>query len=422
MEVRKDELVVIAQDLPPKVEINLPREREETPAPVPAPARPVDEVDNLLASFGVSSHTEQSHRNELKALVGLEPTPPPPGSAGAFDARSTSASDSDVESLLAISDAAPAVAGSRPVPSAGGVHSPPTAISPTLASEPYRVANRASSGSTPIAAAANPQPRAAAQADPRPPGPRAVPTGPSVRRLADMASEPDFAKPRDRSMTIFAVIVLALGGVAIWILRPALLGGHEPHPAPVPVTATSANAPPNPLLNCRAALTVTGAPANAEILLRAGQAPVDVEKMPVGPRLEFVATAEGYAPKRAVIPGGATWDTGPDGKPRYEVAVQLDHSRTRPGTTDPWPAGEPGSDVGGKGSPGTVHLVTTPRGAEVWQLVALGPEAQFDVKCGGEVEVLVAGPTTLRKRIRVAESQFVAADGGLERQATVSAK
>jgi hypothetical protein len=44
------------------------------------------------------------------------------------------------------------------------------------------------------------------------------------------------------------------------------------------------------------------------------------------------------------------------------------------------------------------------------------------VKCGGEVEVLVAGPTSLRKRLRIAESEFVSLDGGLDRQATVSAK
>jgi hypothetical protein len=167
---------------------------------------------------------------------------------------------------------------------------------------------------------------------------------------------------------------------------------------------------------------VKDAPANAEILVRVGQGPVDAEKMPVGPRLEFVATAEGYAPKRAVVPAGATFDTGPDGKPRLEVAVQLERSHARPGGVDPWPAGEPGSEVGGKGAPGTVHLVTTPRGAEVWFLGGLGPEAEIDqLKCG-ETEVLVAGPSSLRKRLRVAESDFVAVDGGADRQATVSAK
>ena len=124
-----------------------------------------------------------------------------------------------------------------------------------------------------------------------------------------------------------------------------------------------------------------------------------------------------------MVPAGATWDTGPDGKPRYEVAVQLDPSKARAGAVDPWPAGEPGSEVGGKGSPGTVHLVTTPRGAEVWLLAGLGPSAQIDqLKCGGDVEVLVAGPTTLRKRLHVGEATFAAVDGGTDREATVSAK
>jgi hypothetical protein len=425
LEVRKDQIaasLVGRSGVPPKVEV---RTGFGTPSPGPPAARAVDEVDHLLASFGVSSHGEQSQRNELKALVGLEPTPPPPGSAREDEPPARNASESDVESLLAISDTGPPVAaGARP-----GAASPPTAISPTLASEPYRASGRALPAAT--ASAATPQARgpregapSAGASDERSAGARAVPTAPSARRLAEMASEPNISPPRDRSLTVFALVILVLGGIAIWSLRPALLGGHEPPPTPAPVTAASASEAPALAArsHCRASLVVTGAPANAEVLLRAGQAPVDVEKMPVGPRLEFVATAEGYAPKRAVIPAGAIWDSGPDGKPRYEVAVQLDHSRARPGTMDAWPAGEPGSDVGGKGSPGTVHLVSTPRGAEVWQLVGLGPDAEFDVKCGGEVELLVAGPTTLRKRIRVAEADFTPVDGGADRRATVSAK
>ncbi len=397
-----------------------------------SPAPPaIDEVDHLLASFGVSSRGEQSQRNELKALVGLEPTPPPPGSGHPDDAEHARAlrretSESDVESLLAISDSGPPVAVAA-APKAGVLASPPTAISPVLAREPYRASGKgqaAASGST----ATSPQSRLAretrdrASSPSQPDVPRGLPTAPSARRLAEMSSQPNI--PRDRSMTVFAVVVLALGAGAIWVLRPAIFGA-DARPAPSALTPVPTAAPPSAASRCRASLVVTGAPANAEILLRAGQGPVDVEKMPVGARLEFVATAEGYAPKRAVVPAGATWDTGSDGKPRYEVAVQLDRSRARPGGVDPWPAGEPGSEVGGKGSPGTVHLVTTPRGAEVWQLAALGPEAQFDVKCGGEVEVLVAGPTTLRKRLRVPEGDFTALDGGAagtERQATVSAK
>jgi hypothetical protein len=69
-----------------------------------------------------------------------------------------------------------------------------------------------------------------------------------------------------------------------------------------------------------------------------------------------------------------------------------------------------------------VHLVANPRGAEIWQLAGLGPDSQFDVSCGGPVEVLIAGPTTLRKRLRVAESDFASADGGPDRVASVSAR
>ena len=110
--------------------------------------------------------------------------------------------------------------------------------------------------------------------------------------------------------------------------------------------------PPAP--RCKVALVVSDVPANAEILLRMGQAPLDVERMPVGTRLEFVATAEGYAPRRAVIKAESPWDKAADGKPRIDVPIQLDpdegEGRAR---SIRWPVAEPGSQVGGSGSPGT---------------------------------------------------------------------
>jgi len=153
-------------------------------------------------------------------------------------------------------------------------------------------------------------------------------------------------------------------------------------------------------------------PPHAEVLVRKGQAPVDVEKMPVGARLEFVATAEGYAPKRVVVPAGAAWDPGADSHPRFETAVQLEKSRAPRGTSDPWPAGEPGSEVGGQGPPGTVHVVSNVRGAEIWMLAGLGPEAHIEqqLACNEDVDVLLAGPTTYRKRLHVAATDFVADD------------
>jgi hypothetical protein len=197
-----------------------------------------------------------------------------------------------------------------------------------------------------------------------------------------------------------AVAAVAAGGYGVWTLRP-----HEA-PASAPAQAI-APAPEPAQVQCRATLVVSDVPARAEVLLHAGQAPVDVEKMPVGARLEFVATAEGYAPKRVVVPAGATWDRGPDGKPRFETAVQLDRSTAKVTGNDPWPPVEPGSEVGGEGAPGTVHVVATPHGAEVWMLAGMGPQARIEqLQCNRDVDVLVAGPTTFRRRLHVQAIDF----------------
>jgi hypothetical protein len=205
---------------------------------------------------------------------------------------------------------------------------------------------------------------------------------------------------------LLVVLVVLVGGiVGLYLYKPQIFAGRftdKPQPTQttsVPASSTAV-AP-----RCKVSLTVANVPQDAEVLLRVGQAPVDVDRMPKGPRLEFVATAEGYAPKRTVIPKGAPWDTAADGKPRYELAVQLDPSKARPGQVDPWPSGEPGSEVGGSGQPGTVHIVATPRGAEIWLLAGVGPQAQIDqLRCDSDVEVLVAGKT--RQRLKVAQKDI----------------
>jgi hypothetical protein len=171
---------------------------------------------------------------------------------------------------------------------------------------------------------------------------------------------------------------------------------------------------------CRGTLVVSNAPPHAEVLIGEGQAPVDVERLPVGARLEFVATAEGYAPKRVVVPAGALWDHPTDGVPRYEAAVQMDRSKN---AIDSWPAGEPGSEVGGEGSPGTVHVVATPRGAEIWMLAGMGPDARVEqLPCDHDWDVLVAGPTTFRQRLHVSAGDFRLEEPAGGKVARVSAK
>jgi hypothetical protein len=364
----------------------LPTMQFEPAGRTPSPSQA--DVDDLIAQFGVSGASEQQHARDLKAIAGLEPTPPPPEIVRRLETREVAVGggESDVEALLAMGTDQPAsharAAAATPPPS------------PALPSKP-----RASAASIP-----------GTNLDER-----QLPTQPSsVKKMrAAQDSLPKAKRGRGGGLVmVLAVLIVAAGAYAVWQLRPGAVAGRATMPSAPPPTAPQA-----PVSSaCRATLVVSDVPPHAEVLIRAGQAPVDVPDMPVGTRLEFVA--------------GAAWDPGPDGKPRFEVAVQLDKSKAHPGTNDPWPAGEPGSEVGGQGPPGTVHVVATPRGAEVWMLVGIGPEARIEqLRCGQEFDVLAAGPTTYRKRLHVASTDFQVDDThpgppskGITRIAHVSAK
>jgi hypothetical protein len=302
----------------------------------PADASPSQaDVDALIATFAVSEAGDARQANQLKAMAGLEPTPPPPS---------------------------------------------------TAREERRPVSRGAAPGQT-------------ARVDQR-----LLQTQPSkLRQRTSLPSVPSAKPSRGTTVVVvLALVALAAGAVAVWRLRPSTTASPTPQPsepsAPVAVAPAS----------CRGTLIVTDVPPHAEVLLRQGQAPVDVERMPVGSRLEFVATAEGFSPKRVIVPADATWDATPEGKPRLEIAVQLDKSHARPGANDPWPASEPGSTVGGNGAPGTVHVVATPRGAEIWLLAGIGPDARIDqVSCNEDVDILLAGPATYRKRLHVVPGDFV---------------
>jgi hypothetical protein len=352
-----------------------------------------DEVDALLATFDVGDQSEQARARELKQLVGLDPTPPPPttgDSAARPKGPVTRELDADIEALLAASGPEDTV---RPSREAAG------RVERDEAPAEARVARRA--------VAERPRAATTSVVDRGTPPSAARPASlPSV----DLGSVPP--KRSDRVLALLAVLALAAGAIALWFLRPSLFGRGGPSDDEGPATPeTSSETLPSPRASaCRATLTVTDVPPHAEVLLRVGNAPIDIERMPVGTRLEFVALSEGYGAKRTVVPAGASWEHGRDGKPRYELAVQLDPVKSRSKAGELWPAAEPGSEVGGKGPPGTVHIVSTPKGAEIWLLAGLGPEAVIEqLSCNADVDVLVAGPTTFRKRLHVDAASFASA-------------
>ena len=335
-----------------------------------------DSVDSLLDNFEVSEKREdKALSSELKKIAGLDPTPPPPTARSAGPAE-----DEGVDALLGATTS-PAKPATRPE---------------------VRAPKRASDAKLPAA-----RPPQVSYADDR-----QLPTGPAMR--SSVTNEGTGRHKRRRSAVVpILVLLVLLAGIAalLWTLKPGFFTGRTPEKIQEEKLAAEKERERIAALaaqpQCKATLVVSGAPENSEILIRAGVAPVDIERMPVGARLEFVATLDGYAPKRVVVAQNAQWEKGPDGKPRLEVGVQLDKSK-KPNVVDPWPPAEPGSEVGGKGDPGTVHLVGTPKGAEVWILSGLGPEARVEQlpKCDADLEVLVAGPTTYRRRITVKSSDF----------------
>ncbi len=456
-----------------------------------------DDVDNLLSTFGVSgdaSDDDKAMSKELKALIGLGPTPPPPGTEANYDDE-PEPTPGDSEQLRTnklergvraqahtqddpTSEAPPVVSATGTLAGMGGPVSVTDDLLDDLAANPNATdagdagdhgdgiedllslsdenasmppprdsltsAIDTSEPIRPIAVATlkksgiqqdNPPPPPRAKEPPAPPpqvaAPPILPPNPpppspkdskeikerdakeAVRSKATMKVALSTAVPSGRqpksakgTMVFLVLLLLILGGgaVGIWKLAPGFFTGRTPenvqrekeqYEAKKAALEKAAEEQ-----RCKAALVITDAPAGSEILLRKGQAPVDVERMPIKTRLEFVATAEGFAPKRAVVLPTAPWDQKKP--PRFDLAVQLEASKVKAPALDPWPSGEPGTDVGGEGEPGTVHVVSAPPGAEIWLLAGLGPEARIDrLKCDDGVEVLVAG-SQVRKRLRVA--------------------
>ena len=125
-------------------------------------------------------------------------------------------------------------------------------------------------------------------------------------------------------------------------------------------------------------LRINSQPAQAQVLLLIGKGPALATDIPLGVAQEFVALSPGYAPARALLPADAQWDEL-DGQSRYELAMQakpLGESKKSESalgpTLLPQKVGTP------QGRLGSVRVVTTPRGANVYQLIGFTPDVRVD--------------------------------------------
>jgi hypothetical protein len=121
---------------------------------------------------------------------------------------------------------------------------------------------------------------------------------------------------------------------------------------------------------------------------------------------EFIAMAIEHRPARALLPADAVWDEL-DGQPRYELAIQArplhgQEGRRSRSTDALGPTLLPQNVGAPTGRLGSVRVVTTPRAAQVYQLIGFTPDVHVDnlpLDHAYELLVYAEGRGSQRKRI-----------------------
>jgi hypothetical protein len=151
-------------------------------------------------------------------------------------------------------------------------------------------------------------------------------------------------------------------------------------------------------------LRVNSQPDRAQVLLLIGPGPALATDIPLGVAQEFVATAAGHRPARALLPSDAVWDEL-DGHPRYELAIQarpIQEGRNARGADALGPTLLPQNVGAPTGRLGSVRVVTTPRAAEVYQLIGFTPDVHVDnlpLDRAYELLVYAEGHSSVRKHV-----------------------
>ncbi len=204
--------------------------------------------------------------------------------------------------------------------------------------------------------------------------PSSIPPELSIPGPPRLPSDLNPNAPRRGSAPWRWLLPMAIAGAAIAYV--ATTRGRAPRTSASPIGSPSAGP------TCFARLEVTDVPSNHDVYIFAGRAPVDVANVPVGPSNDFVATLDGFAPRRASIIAGTSWEKTA-GSPRYELAVQLERGDVL------WPtlSASPEAEATGVG---TVHLVSAPQNAQIWWRIGASPRAILEHAPCHDVELLVA--------------------------------
>ncbi|MET0386352.1 MAG: hypothetical protein ABW321_10360 [Polyangiales bacterium] len=229
----------------------------------------------------------------------------------------------------------------------------------------------------------------------------------------DLAIESESTRARV-GVWVFGLTTLASIGllVAYFVVGRDELVGQAP-----PVAAGRAQLASQPAPPARTSygdLLIDSRPVPAQVFLLIGRGPVVASDLPLGVAHELVALADGHAPARALVPADAAWDDV-DGQPRYELAIQA--KPLLPGAP---PTAALGASLMPRdpGTPntrlGSVRVVTTPRGANVYQLIGFTPGVRLsNLRLDRGYELLVYSEGRRPVTRRITANDFREQDGRL---------
>jgi hypothetical protein len=208
---------------------------------------------------------------------------------------------------------------------------------------------------------------------------------------------------------LFVGLAIALVAVVL-VMRPEALSRLTGD-----ANASETNAPKEPAVvhvqPKGGDLVVHVSPERAQVLRFVGRGPVTVPNLPLGMAHEFVAIAEGAHATRVVIPPEAEWETTPQG-PLHELAMQLSPAPAQGTALDLGDTQLPRNVGAPRGSLGSARIVTTPRGAKVYQVIGFAPEAKVeDLALDKTEELLVYLPGHAHVVRVVSPSDFVEQGG-----------
>jgi hypothetical protein len=211
------------------------------------------------------------------------------------------------------------------------------------------------------------------------------------------------------------LLVLALALVAAYVIIGrervrTVFGVTEPAAQPLPIAPSAAPVAAAPRYG---ELRVTSTPPKAQVLMRVGEGPIVVPKLPLGVAHEFVAMLPGMSPSRAVVPPDAKW-AQEGGEARYELALQLGAASAHARENDLGPT-RLTQEVGHpSGTLGSVRVITSPPGASVYQLIGFTPDVSVqNLPLDQPVDLLVYLPGHLLQRVRVGSQDWQKTASGM---------